>query len=76
MGWRARVRFDRNEFSGAFGDLGTDFPLIVGMILAAGLDPSSVLVIFGAMQVASGLVYGLPMPVEPLKAVAVRKSVV
>lgn len=71
MGWRARVRFDRNEFSGAFGDLGTDFPLIVGMILAAGLDPSSVLVIFGAMQVASGLVYGLPMPVEPLKAVAV-----
>ncbi len=71
MGWRARIRFDRNEFSGAFGDLGTDFPLIVGMILAAGLDPSSVLVIFGAMQIASGLIYGLPMPVEPLKAVAV-----
>jgi hypothetical protein len=71
MDWRARVRFDRNELSGAFGDLGTDFPLIVGMILAAGLDPASVLILFGAMQVASGLIYGLPMPVEPLKAVAV-----
>ncbi|MCM2254214.1 MAG: putative sulfate/molybdate transporter [Vicinamibacteria bacterium] len=66
-----RVRFDRNELSGAFGDLGTDFPLLVGMTLAAGLDVTSVLVMFGAMQVATGLVYGLPMPVQPLKAMAV-----
>lgn len=66
-----RVRFDRNELSGAFGDIGTDFPLIVGMILAAGLDPASVLVAFGAMQVLTGMVYGLPMPAQPLKAMAV-----
>jgi len=66
-----RVRFDRNEFSGAFGDLGTDFPLIVGMILAADLNPAAVLVMFGAMQVLTGLVYGIPMPVQPLKAMAV-----
>ncbi len=32
------IKFDRNELSGAFGDIGTDFPLIVGMILASGLD--------------------------------------
>ena len=39
MSWlRQRIRFDRNELSGAFGDIGTDFPLLVGMILAAGLD--------------------------------------
>jgi hypothetical protein len=66
-----RVRFDRNELSGAFGDLGTDFPLLVGMILAAGLDAASVLIVFGAMQVLTGLTYGLPMPVQPLKAMAV-----
>lgn len=66
-----RVRFDRNELSGAFGDLGTDFPLVVGMVLAAGLDVTSVLVMFGLMQIATGLVYGLPMPVQPLKAMAV-----
>jgi hypothetical protein len=66
-----RVRFDRNELSGAFGDLGTDFPLIVGMILAAGLNPSAVLVMFGAMQILTGLVYGMPMPAQPLKAMAV-----
>ena len=66
-----RIRFDRNEFSGAFGDLGTEFPLIVGMILVGGLDAASVLVLYGAMQVLTGVVYGLPMPVQPLKAMAV-----
>jgi hypothetical protein len=67
----ARIRFDRNELSGAFGDIGTDFPLIVGMILAAGLDPASVLILFGTLQIMTGTLYGMPMPVQPLKAVAV-----
>jgi len=66
-----RVRFDRNEISGAFGDLGTDFPLLVGMILATDLDPAAVLIMFGAMQVLTGLLYGIPMPAQPLKAMAV-----
>jgi len=69
-GWRGRIVFNRNELSGAFGDIGTDFPLVVGMILAAGLDPASVLIVFGAMQVLTGVVYGMPMPVQPLKAMA------
>ena len=64
------LRFDRNELSGAFGDLGTDLPLLVGMVLAAHLDAPSVLVMFGLMQVATGLAYRMPMPVQPLKAVA------
>ena len=29
-----RFRFDRNELAGAFGDIGTDLPLIVGMVIA------------------------------------------
>ena len=64
------IRFDRNEVSGAFGDLGTSLPLIVGMIAAARLDATSVLVVFGALQIMTGLVYRMPMPVQPLKAVA------
>ena len=64
------IRFDRNELAGAFGDIGTDLPLIVGMILAAGLDSASVLIMFGAMQIFTGLRYGIPMPVQPLKAMA------
>ncbi len=62
--------FNRYEFSGAFGDVGTDLPLITGMILASGMNPASVLGVFGAAQVASALFYGIPMPVQPLKAVA------
>lgn len=64
------IRFDRNEIAGAFGDLGTDFPLLVGVALAAGLDGTSVLVMFGLMQILTGLRYRIPMPVQPLKAVA------
>ena len=64
------VRFDRNELAGAFGDIGTDLPLVVGVILAANLDSASALIMFGAMQVLTGLVYGMPMAVQPLKAMA------
>ena len=42
-----RIRFDRNELAGSFGDIGTDLPLIVGMIMAAGLDSASVFIMFG-----------------------------
>ncbi len=68
---RGKIRFDRNELAGSFGDIGTDFPLVVSLILVAGLDPASVLVMFGAMQIFTGLTYGIPMPVQPLKAMTV-----
>jgi xanthine/uracil permease len=67
---RPTLRFDRRELAGAFGDLGTDLPLLVGMILAAGLDATTVFLAFGALQLASGFWYRLPMPVQPLKAMA------
>ncbi len=67
---RGQVRIDRNELSGAFGDIGTDLPLILGMILASGIDGGGVFMVFGAMQIATALIYGIPMPVQPLKAVA------
>ena len=64
------MRFDRNEFAGAFGDIGTDVPLPIGMALAAKLDGTSVLVMFGVMQILTGIGYRMPMPVQPLKAMA------
>ena len=66
-----RIRFDRNELAGSFGDIGTDLPLIVAMIAAAGLDGASVFIVFGLLQIATGIVYGVPMPMQPLKAMAV-----
>jgi len=67
---RGGIRFDRNELAGAFGDIGTDLPLIVGVILAANLDSASALILFGSMQILTALRYRMPMPVQPLKAVA------
>jgi len=67
---RPPIRFDRNELAGAFGDLGTDLPLLIGVIAASGIDSASVLILFGLMQVFTGLWYRLPMPVQPLKAFA------
>lgn len=65
------IRFDRNELAGSFGDIGTDLPLIVGIILATGLDSGGIFIVFGLLQIATGLLYGLPMPMQPLKAMAV-----
>lgn len=65
-----RVQFNRNEFSGAFGDIGTDLPLIVGMLLATSLEMSNTLIVFGVLQLLTAIAYGIPMPVQPLKAVA------
>lgn len=67
---RHKIRFDRNELAGAFGDMGTDVPLLIGLAIAARLDGASVLIMFGAMQIVTGLVYRMPMPVQPLKAMA------
>ena len=67
---RPPIRFDRNEFAGAFGDLGTDLPLLIGIIAASGINSASVLILFGLMQVFTGLWYRMPMPVQPLKAFA------
>ena len=64
------LRFDRHELAGALGDLGTDLPLLIGVIGASGLDAASVLILFGLMQLFSGFWYRLPMPVQPLKAFA------
>jgi MFS superfamily sulfate permease-like transporter len=65
-----RIRFDRHELAGAFGDIGTDLPLIVGLIAVCGLDAASVCIVFGVLQILTGILYGIPMPVQPLKAMA------
>jgi SulP family sulfate permease len=63
-------RFDRLEIAGSFGDLGTFLPIVGAMILINGLSPSAVLLAFGLFYIFTGLFYRLPVPVQPLKAVA------
>lgn len=58
------------DMSGAFADLGTFLPLLVGMFAVQPLDPTGVLVGFGVFALATALIYRRPMPVQPMKAVA------
>lgn len=64
------IKLNRNELAGAFGDLGTFVPLITGVIVVSGMSPVSTLLTFGIFCIFSGLVFGVPMPVQPMKAVA------
>jgi MFS superfamily sulfate permease-like transporter len=61
-------RFDRAELAGALGDLGVLVPIAVALIVKNGLTPTAVLVPAGLLYVVAGLVYRLPVPVQPLKA--------
>lgn len=66
-GW-SRFRFDRAEIAGALGDLGVLVPIAVALIVKNGLTPTAVLLPAGLLYVTAGLVYRLPVPVQPLKA--------
>lgn len=63
-------RFDKMEFAGSLGDLGTLIPLSVALVVVSGLSVTSVLLMAGIFYVASGLWFKLPIPVQPLKVVA------
>lgn len=62
-------RYDRLEWAGAFGDLGTLIPFVAAYIGVLGLDPFGVLFAFGVCMLAAGLVYRTPFPVQPMKAI-------
>ncbi|MBN1536633.1 MAG: putative sulfate/molybdate transporter [Anaerolineales bacterium] len=63
--------FNLRELAGSMGDFGTLFPLAIGYIAVNGLDPAGFLVMMGLANIATGLIYRLPMPIEPMKVLAV-----
>ena len=62
-------RFDRSEWAGAFGDLGTLIPFVIGYIAILKLDPAGILLSFGLFLIVSGLYYRTPVPIQPMKAI-------
>jgi SulP family sulfate permease len=64
----AKLHFDRAELAGAVADLGVLVPIAVALIVKNGLSPTAVLLPAGLLYVAAGLIYRLPVPVQPLKA--------
>jgi MFS superfamily sulfate permease-like transporter len=66
----APLRFNRAEIAGGLGDLGTFVPLLVGMVNRCGLQLGPALFCAGAMNVVTGLLFRIPMPVQPMKIIA------
>lgn len=67
---RKYLRFDRHEVGGSLGDMGTFIPLLVGMVNQCGLQLGPALFCAGLMNVVTGLVFCIPMAVQPMKAIA------
>ncbi|KAL7164376.1 hypothetical protein ACSBR2_040313 [Camellia fascicularis] len=58
------------ELNGAMGDLGTYIPIVLAMTLSKNLDLGTTLIFNGAYNIVTGAIYGVPMPVQPMKSIA------
>ena len=63
--------FNLRELAGSMGDFGTLFPLAIGYIAVNGLNPAGLFIMLGLTNIALGLIYRLPMPLQPKKVIAV-----
>ncbi len=63
-------RFSLKEFAGSLGDLGTFIPLLVGMVRNCGLQLCPVLLLSGIANILTGFLFRIPMPIQPMKAIA------
>lgn len=64
------IDFSFGEFTGALGDSVTVFPIAVAIGALTELSLAHLLLGFAVFQVVWGLHYGLPVSVEPMKALA------
>ena len=65
-----RRDFTWAEASGSVGDLGTFVPIAVGLTVRSGLDIGTTLTMTGLYNLATAFTFDVPMPVQPLKAIA------
>jgi len=62
-------KFDRLEFAGSLGDLGTILPIAMGMVVINGLDPCGLFLAIGLFYIISGIYFRVTTPVQPMKVV-------
>jgi MFS superfamily sulfate permease-like transporter len=61
--------YNRMEWAGAFGDVGTLIPFVVAYITIVKMPPLGLLFMFGITLMASGIYYRTPLPIQPMKAI-------
>lgn len=64
------MRFNLMEFSGSLGDLGTFIPIVVAVSIVNGMDIGIILIFAGLANIVTGILFGQPIPVQPMKAIA------
>ncbi|ARS90065.1 putative sulfate/molybdate transporter [Natrarchaeobaculum aegyptiacum] len=67
-GEETALEFSLRELTGALGDSVTVLPLLIALAATTSVSLPHVLVGFGVFQIVWGLFYGLPLSVEPMKA--------
>lgn len=58
------------EFSGAFGDLATLLPLLIALTNSHKVSLPASLIFGGIFNIFTGIVYNIPMCVQPMKSIA------
>ena len=66
---RTKNLYNKMEWAGAFGDVGTLIPFVVAYITIVKVEPLGLLLMFGIALMASGLYYRTPLPIQPMKAI-------
>jgi len=56
-----------SEISGSLGDLGTLLPLMIALAVNNSISLSTTLVFSGLWNVFTGVFFGIPLPVQPMK---------
>lgn len=59
-----------SEISGSLGDLGTFLPIVIALAVNDTVSLSSTLIFSGIFNILTGLFFGIPLPVQPMKAIA------
>ncbi|GIJ82956.1 hypothetical protein Asppvi_001473 [Aspergillus pseudoviridinutans] len=59
-----------SEISGSLGDLGTFLPIAIALAVNGTVSLSSTLIFSGVFNILTGLFFGIPLPVQPMKAIA------
>ncbi|KAI7736411.1 hypothetical protein M8C21_016084, partial [Ambrosia artemisiifolia] len=59
-----------SELGGSVGDLGTYIPIVLALTLVSNLDLSTTLIFTALYNIITGLLFGIPMPVQPMKSIA------
>lgn len=68
--WNTFRRQPLAEISGAVGDLGTFIPILIALSVNESISLTSTLIFTGIFNILTGLFFGIPLPVQPMKAIA------